>query len=186
MVAVILSFFLPIDDTVLGVPFFWKMYPSYVLFFFGGALAQVNNWMDEIKNKNRFIIYGVAVISAIALGITFKYPIPIHCLSAGIAILPAIPVSLAITVFFYDFVNQKYAVTPFFSKAMYTAYLIQLLGLVSVSIKCWWLIMGAVGSDGQDTGLVFAGWLFSSVMALALCWTLGYAIVSIPGFSKVL
>ena len=70
---------------------------------------------------------------------------------------------------------------------MYTAYLIQFTVPNWLAIKFWILVLGAIGSDGHiGGGLEFAGWIFRSVMALILSWTLGYAIVSIPGFSQVL
>merc|ERR1712146_709470 len=85
--------------------------------------------------------------------------------------------------FLPDFVNKKYTVTPFFSKAMYTSYLVQMV-TVYAAIKCWFLIVGVVGSDGILINL--AGLIFTSMLGLVFTWTLGYAIVSIPGFSQVL
>ena len=195
VLAGVITIFLPFDASLFNVPAGWVYYPSYVVYFFGGALAQTNNWMDAIKDKSRLVIYCWAIASVVTyvaviivvrehgeyLGLVLGYFIN-YVLDVAIGI----PISLAVTVFFHDFINRKFAVTLFFSKAMYTAYLIQEIVPNWLTIKCWILVLGAIGSDGQGGGLEFAGWIFRSVMALILNWTLGYAIVSIPGFSQVL
>jgi hypothetical protein len=63
---VVLMFF-PMLGGVISVPVFWLMYLSYVVFFFGGALAQRNNWMEAIKTKSRLAIYLWAILSAALL-----------------------------------------------------------------------------------------------------------------------
>lgn len=187
LLAALLSlFFPPAPAYFFTVPLFWIYYPSYILFFFGGALAQVNNWMDEIKDKSRLVIYAWAII-CIAIGATvslfgMEYTF-LQPLQVAVGAAVGIPISLAVTVFFHDFVNKKYTVTPFFSKAMYTSYLVQMV-TVYAAIKCWFLIVGVVGSDGILINL--AGLIFTSMLGLVFTWTLGYAIVSIPGFSQVL
>ena len=195
----VISIFIPFEAELFNVPSGWFWYPSYVVFFFGGALAQTNNWMDSIKDKSRLAIYCWAIASVVGLVTLvvvqlvlkedgeYLPPLLRQFLYKLTQVAIGIPISLAVTVFFHDFVNRKFAVTPFFSKAMYTAYLIQFLGPNWIAIKCWILILGAIGSDGHiGGGLQFAGLMFRSVMALILSWTLGYAIVSIPGFSQVL
>ena len=60
----ILLLFTDPGGTFFTVPGFWWHYPSYILFFFGGALAQRNEWMTSIKNMSRIVIYLWAVLSA--------------------------------------------------------------------------------------------------------------------------
>merc|ERR1712113_1141233 len=55
------------DGFFFGVPQFWSNYLSYPIFFFAGALAQRNSWMDEIKQMPRLGIYSLAVISTIII-----------------------------------------------------------------------------------------------------------------------
>merc|ERR1712149_80629 len=47
---------------ILMVPEFWKFYLGYLVFFFGGALASRNNWMESIKAMRRAPIYVLAAI----------------------------------------------------------------------------------------------------------------------------
>lgn len=187
LLAAFLSLFFPPPlGYFFTVPMFWIYYPSYILFFFGGALAQVNNWMDALKEKSRLTIYTWAIICITIWAVVSLYGMELPFLlplQLGIGAAVGIPISLAVTVFFHDFVNQKYSVTPFFSKAMYTSYLIQFVPIYA-AIKCWYLIMGAVGSGGLL--IYLAGLIFTSLLGLIFSWTLGYAIVSIPGFSQVL
>ena len=58
-------------DPFFGVPFFWRDFPSYPLYFFAGAIAQRNNWMDVMRQKSRLAIYSWA-IATIALDVCFK------------------------------------------------------------------------------------------------------------------
>jgi hypothetical protein len=100
--------------------------------------------------------------------------------------IQSIPIGLAITIFFLDFVNTKYFFTDFFSKSMYTAYLIQFILPIPAAIRCWQLVMDATGINGLEGGWIIVGFLFSSVLALIFTWTLAYIIWSIPGVSKIL
>ena len=108
--------------------------------------------------------------------------------------------SLAVSVFFMDYVNKKYFCTAFFSKAMYTAYIIQFSFPMLVCLKLFGMILQATGNiaytEGSDPSidtayivndnLIFPGWLFVSTVTLIIVWPMAYAIRSIPGFSQVL
>jgi len=58
---------------VMFVPYFWTLYTSYVLLFFGEALAQRNSWVDAIKNKYRLVIYLLAIVSTVAFNVASIY-----------------------------------------------------------------------------------------------------------------
>ena len=132
----ILLLFTDPGGNFLTVPGFWSNYPSYIPFFFAGTIAQRNDWMTSIKNMSRVVIYLWAVLSIVlrcALSITLSGNDSIPSwvgllLGQGIiwkGVL-CMGLSLAVTVFFMDYGNRKYKyLTPFFSKAMYTAYIIQ-------------------------------------------------------------
>ena len=60
----ILLLFTDPGGNFLAVPGFWANYLSYIPFFFGGAIAQRNDWMKSIKNMSRIVIYLWAVLSA--------------------------------------------------------------------------------------------------------------------------
>ena len=106
---------------------------------------------------------------------------------------------LAVTVFFMDHCNKKYWCTPFFSKAMYTAYILQTVP-VMIGLKVLLVISeptGNVAYNSDDatgnwsmyitnSNLIFPGWLLVCVIALLIDWPLAYAVRSIPGFSEVL
>jgi glucan biosynthesis protein C len=182
-------FFPPFSDFI--TPLFWQSYWGYIVFFFGGALAARNDWIEEIKvNKSRIAIYLWALVSAGVFGICFLL---LNEASPAVTFaiffvfgIQSIPMGLAITIFFMDFVNTKYFFTDFFSKSMYTAYLIQEVLPVPAAIRCWQLVMDATGINGIDGGWIMVGFLFSSVLALIFNWTLAYIICSIPGVSKIL
>ena len=190
LAAGITTLFFPFFDNVITVPQFWISYWAYILFFFGGALAARNNWIEEIKvNKSRIVIYLWALVSAVVFGIIFITNKPTPALNSYFAFvygIQCIPIGLAVTIFFMDFVNTKYFFTDFFSKSMYTAYLIQMILPVPAALKCWQLVMNATNINGTDGGWVMVGFLFSSVLALIFDWTLAYIIWSIPGVSKIL
>ena len=46
-------------------------------------------------------------------------------------------------VFFMDWFHKKYSSTSFFSKSMYTAYIIQFVFPISAANKCWILVLQA-------------------------------------------
>jgi hypothetical protein len=124
----ILLLFFPQYDMFFSVAMFWGDYPSYPLYFFGGALAQRNGWMDEIKEKSRAAIYGLMIlfwlIFAVVYTLFFKrMPVVASALFTGIVWkgLLSMTICLAMTVFFMDYVNKSYFCTRVFSKAMYTS-----------------------------------------------------------------
>ena len=206
----ILMMFFP-DYSFWNLPCFWSDFLSYPIFFFAGAVAQRNSWMECIKEKSRLVIYGITVASWIVyFSLLFK-------VSPGLggSMSPTLWafirgllwkgimgmfMSLSVTVFFMDYANKKYFCTRFFSEAMYTAYIIQQLFPILVGSKCFLLILDATGNleylDPSNPSienayianpnLVFPGWLLISVIALVIDWPLAYAIHSIPGFSQVL
>merc|ERR1712224_91294 len=107
-------------------------------------------------------------------------------------------ISLAVTVFFMDFVNNSYWCTKFFTVSMYTAYIIQPI-VITFAQWFWILILkstnnlevgkndvGKVTYSYSDENLVFPGWLFVSTVTMIVIWPLSYLIRSIPGFSEVL
>merc|ERR1711865_794289 len=73
----IISLFFPPSDSFSGVPTFFKNYFSYILFFFGGAIAQRNNWMDDIKVKRSRIAIYTWMILAFLLAVLFIEVLPI-------------------------------------------------------------------------------------------------------------
>jgi len=174
---------------------FWGQYFSYVVFFFGGAVAQRNNWMEAIKTKSRVVIYLWAILSTVGavifaylaniLGLGFAWDFGFGFFFGG---LMTVSISLAVTVFFMDCVDKKYLFTNFFAKSMYTAYIIHHGIPIRTALKCWKLILEASGIESVDgnTILPYAGFLFTSAIALIIVWPLAYCIRSIPGFSQVL
>jgi len=77
MIGSVLPLFFPQTETVITVPNFWNQYISYIVFFFGGALAQRNNWMEAIEKKPRLEIYLWRLISlaiSMTLNILGDYP----------------------------------------------------------------------------------------------------------------
>jgi hypothetical protein len=124
----ILLLFFPADDNFFAVPQFWQDYPSYPLYFVGGALAQRNGWMGEIKEKSRTTIYGLMNLFWLLWAIVYtlfieRMPAVASALFRGILWkgLLSMTIYLVMTVFFMDFVNKSYFCTSFFSKAMYTS-----------------------------------------------------------------
>ena len=199
--------FFPVDGSVINTPQFWSQYPTYVVFFFGGALAQRNNWMEAIKTKSRLAIYLWAIISILGIWAVFAaklllLPFWSMTLIQGLVIVGqcGVSISLAVTVFFMDYVDKSYFFTDFFSKSMYTAYIIQSVFPILAATKCWILVLeatdnveyiNATDSDPaywyiENGNLALPGFLFTSVITLIIIWPMAYSIRSIPGFSQVL
>ena len=116
----ILLLFTNPEGSFLAVPLFWKNYPSYIPFFFGGAIAQRNEWMTSISDMSRVVIYLWAVLSAAlycTLFIIFSGNILPQwpswlALLLGQGIIQkgvlCMGLSLAVSVFFMDYGNRKY------------------------------------------------------------------------------
>jgi len=200
-------------DFFFGVPVFWQDFPTFPIYFFGGAIAQRNNWMDNIRQMSRLAIYSWA-IAAFALNTCATAFISAKVMSSPssgefvvVQIITGlvykgilqVGICLAVSVFFMDHFNKKYWCTPFFSKAMYTAYIIQFAAPMLIGLKVTFVILEATGNvayrDGSTSiasmyitnpNLIFPGWLLISGITLLINWPLAYAIRSIPGFSKVL
>ena len=124
----IIDLFFPFGDKFFNVPLFFEYYFSYILFFFGGAIAQRNNWMDDIKAKRSRIVIYTWMILAFLFVVLFIVVLPILSYPTAIidhpSLIPFIwaflkgPVcmglSLGITVFFMDYVIRSYWYTQFF------------------------------------------------------------------------
>lgn len=202
---------LPSVADPLYVFFFWRMFLTYIVTFFGGACAQRNNWMDAIKEKSRITIYSLAVVALVPFCVNNEYdrrylesvesgeilPYPTWWVQYGKNIFlffltPFVGVflSLAVTVFFMDFLNKTYCCTPFFAKAMYTAYIIQ-IPIINISSWLWFLVQEAAGVDVTfaiqiPTNLMCPAFFFTFILSSLIIWPLAYGIRSIPGFSQVL
>jgi len=188
-----------------AVPLFWRNYPQYVFYFFGGCIAQRNDWMTELKtNRSRIGIY-------VWLVLTFAMKRLTNCLEDALNESAAtffrnllmqgvmgMGISLGVTVFFMDFVNSSYWCTKFFEKSMYTAYLLQFIPL-TFSLRCWfWVLKSTDGveittnQDGTisyaytNLNMILPGFFMVAAITMILLWPLAYGIRSIPGFSKVL
>merc|ERR1712113_731127 len=189
----ITSIFLPSQNDAVGVPHFWRAYPSYVILFFSGALASRNEWMETIKNMSRFIIYvwAFTVYAILMVGLflmpkyTFFQTLAGWCFGQFMIGIQCIPWILCTTVFFMDFVNNKYFCTVFFTKAMYTSYLIHSQVIILVAL-IWAKITDVAGFNSWSEGGWVATCLFITLVSLSISWPLAYGIVSIPGFSNVL
>ena len=197
----------PSSDGIMMVPTFWNQYLGYVVFFFGGALAMRNNWMESIKAMRRAPIYVLAAIcfGLIAFEIFYETPVnwPLWATTLYHAVTTAgwgaIVFSLAVTVFFMDFFDKTYFFTDFFAKSMYTAYIIHmpigiplavasLTALYEATGHIEWVEMEGVGEFYyiEDPNYFFAAFVFVAVVANIITWPLAYGIRSIPGFSQVL
>jgi hypothetical protein len=110
--------------------------------------------MEYIKKKSRAAIYLWASVSIMIFAATeLLGPIYDPAQSPVLhAIILAIygfvndgyiglSVSLSITVFFMDYVDKEYFCTDFFTKSMYTAYIIQLSFPILAAAKCWVLLL---------------------------------------------
>merc|ERR1712176_186675 len=203
------------DKGFAGVPCFWKQYPSYVLLFFGGVVAQRNNWMDAIKKTStatRIGVYAVCLVMIAWLFVVTNILTPSFnseaggiawnfFLGTGFYASMWLPLDLAVTYFFMDFVNFTIpGVTDFFAKSMYTAYIIQFLGPMAAAFFATVAVANAnnlvgkqliftpennVATYSEDT-YVIPMWLLCTVITYIIIWPLAYGIRSIPGFSKVL
>ena len=165
----ILMLFQPSDHggRFLAVPMFAQDYISYPTYFFGGALAQRNNWMRTIETKfSRKVIYGVALLAISIVAIVKHYSgdnyvistigkaLIIHVLLNGILFkgILSMAMNLAVSVFFMDYGKKQYqCITNFFAKGMYTAYIIQFLLPIPIGYKCFILILEKTGQLGIDT-----------------------------------
>ena len=67
----ILLLFLPAGDFFFAVPQFWADFPAYPIYFFAGAVAQRNDWMESIKEKSRVAIYLWTIVSIILLAVYY-------------------------------------------------------------------------------------------------------------------
>merc|ERR1711937_707954 len=107
--------------------------------------------------------------------------------------------SLAVTVFFMDFLDKTYFFTDFFAKSMYTAYIIHMPITISLAVASLTALYEATGhmvwlemeSGGEfyyieDPNYFFAAFVFVAVVTTIITWPLAYGIRSIPGFSQVL
>jgi len=203
----IINLFLPGDRSFFGASVFGFDYFSSILFFFGGAIAQRNNWMDDIKEKrSRMAIYSWMILAFLFVIWNFvlfpllgfptsytDYP-SLHVIGFAVYIGPVqMGLSLGVVVFFMDYVNRSYWCTQFFSVSMYTAYIIQ-PAVITFTQWIWILVLQAtnnvtIASQAfyyNNGNLILPGFIFESMLTLILIWPLSYGIRSIPGFSKVL
>jgi len=209
LVGSVLSLLFPSYVPLFGIPFATEQIFIYTLFFYGGALAERNNWMEDLKSSSRVAIYVGAILSWILL-------LPVRTVVTRFVVLPAwvetvwkafffggicpVFIGLAVTIFFMDFVNKKYFFTNFFAKSMYTAYIFQRIP-IAIGMKLWVIIMQTTGyitdeNPGpfmepgsyyiQQEYAVFLGILFLSIFSMVVVWPMAYGIRSIPGFSNVL
>jgi len=197
----------PSPPNVMMVPYFWNLYLGYVVFFFGGALAFRNNWMESIKAMPRAPIYVLTVICFGLIVVEIFLQTMVNWPAWGYTLFHALnqagwgPVvfSLAVTVFFMDFLDKTYFFTDFFAKSMYTAYIIHMPITISLAVASLtalyeatghivWLEMEGVGEFYyiEDPNYFFAAFVFVAVVANIITWPLAYGIRSIPGFSQVL
>merc|ERR1712003_96384 len=196
------------SDGIMMVPYFWGWDLGYVVCFFGGALAQRNNWMESIKAMRRAPIYVLAVICfgllvfMIFYDIPSKWPLWATMLYNGVTTAGwgTVVFSLAVTVFFMDFFDKTYFFTDFFAKSMYTAYIIHMPIGIPLAAAIPVAVFEAAGvivftqADGLGEfyliagggSYLFAAFIFLVVVAMAITWPLAYGIRSIPGFSQVL
>merc|ERR1712224_186832 len=202
-----MGMFFPPQAYVGLVPLFFNEYLSYVVFFFGGALAKQNRWMESLREQPRKPIYFWAAASALLSLSFWDFATSFWAsrLYSGFFMfggMNAVSISLAVTVFFMDYVDKPYRFTKFFGKSMYTAYIIHMAFPLQAATKCWILILEANNSieyvDKEEQGfkgiyyyiengnLVYLGFLFVSLGALMITWPMAYCIRSIPGFSKIL
>lgn len=203
----IINLFLPGDRSFFGASVFGFDYFASILFFFGGAIAQRNNWMDDIKEKrSRMAIYSWMILAFLFVIWNFvlfplvgyptaytDYP-SLHLIGFAVYSGPVqMGLSLGVVVFFMDYVNRSYWCTQFFSVSMYTAYIIQPV-VIEFTQWIWILVLQAtnnvtIASQAfyyNNGNLILPGFIFESMLTLILIWPLSYGIRSIPGFSKVL
>merc|ERR1711937_666864 len=191
------------QEGILMVPDFWGHYLGYVEYFFGGALAQRNNWMESIKAMRRAPIYVLTVICfglvvfAVFYELASKWPLWASTLFNGGTTdggWCTVVFSLAVTVFFMDFFDKTYFFTDFYAKSMYTAYIIHMpigIPLAVASLIALYEATGHMVFDDPNYYIIganywFAGFVFVAVVTNVITWPLAYGIRSIPGFSQVL
>jgi len=191
------------QEGILMVPDFWGHYLGYVVYFFGGALAQRNNWMESIKAMRRAPIYVLTVICfglvvfAVFYELASKWPLWASTLFNGVTTdggWCTVVFSLAVTVFFMDFFDKTYFFTDFYAKSMYTAYIIHMpigIPLAVASLIALYEATGHMVFDDPNYYIIganywFAGFVFVAVVTNVITWPLAYGIRSIPGFSQVL
>jgi len=160
----ITSIFLPAMTNVMEIGLFWWRYPGFVILFFSGALASRNEWMESIKNMSRIVIYvwAFATYAIFMVGFYFSagnneelfQTLWATFISLFVMGIQCIPWVLCTTVFFMDFVNNKYFCTAFFTKAMYTAYLIH-ADVIDLVALIWAKITDATGFNPWSEG----GWI---------------------------
>jgi len=198
----------PYLPEIFGIPFSTRQSLQYVAMFFGGGIAQRNNWMEKIKEKSKAILYTSPLLLAILIAASANFEMftrlqgdpdaPTWYFAWGFAYFDAflapfvmVFLSLAVTVFFMNFVNRAYFCTPFFSKSMYTAYIIH-YPIVKLVQWAWIAMLKSIDSVEMygnlfvNPNLYFPSFLFMAFFGLLLTWPLAYGIVSIPGFSQVL
>jgi len=205
----ILMLFFPATDFFFTVPKFWQDFPSYPLYFFGGVIAQRNAWMEKIKDMHRVEIYLSMIISelmtvCILVLLPGNVPDVLFTLLQGTVWkgLVSVTTCLALSVFFMDYGNKSYCCTNFFSKSMYTAYIIQYV-VIQFGLKVMLIVFESTGSivyDGDQSSpniydrkmkfindnLIFPAWLLTASVALGIIWPLSHCLKAIPGFSQVL
>lgn len=208
LLAGLLSIVFPGDSGVLMVPMFWSHYLGYLVFFFGGALASRNNWMESIRAMRRAPIYVLAAICFSLIVVetfvisTSSWPLWGRILYTAVTTdggWCTMMFSLAVTVFFMDFLDKTYFFTDFFAKSMYTAYIIHM----PIAIPCASAILRVIYETtghmvffedeiykgmyliiGQE--YYFAAVVFMAVVAMIFTWPLAYGIRSIPVLSQIL
>ena len=196
-----INLFFPFGDEFFHVPLFFVDYFSFILFFFGGAIAQRNNWMDDIQAKRSRIAIYTWMILAILIEVlhdvvipilgNFTVPLPIWVFVYDGPVQMGL--SLGVVVFFMDYVNRSYWCTQFFSVSMYTAYIIQPI-VITFTQWFWILVLKATNNVTIESqtytytngNLILPGFIFVSMLTMIIIWPLSYGIRSIPGFSQVL
>lgn len=123
------TLFFPLYDTYFFTPRFFSDYLSFVVFFFGGALASRNNWLEDLQNipkSARSIIYGCSIFFPL-LRYVWEYHlyhmkdnILLHYIFNTFAVNGVVTMyfNITITLFFMQFMNKKFWFTDFSSKAM--------------------------------------------------------------------
>jgi len=210
----VMTMFFPNESIIGYTPIFWSFFLSYIVFFFAGALAQRNNWMEDIKNMNRTLIYSFTIVTTAPVvagrwlyfeeGIAPFWSIELFSGLTFAGGFFAVSWSLSVTVFFMDFMDKKFFCTDFFAKTMYTAYIIHYVFPRIVGWYCALLVLEATGNAflvtepvegfslpppfwyGSNPDLLIPFCLLSAAISVLITWTLAYAIYKIPGFSQVL
>ena len=194
--------------TYFLVPQFAQDYVSYPVYFFGGVLAQKNEWMTTIQTSvSRKLTYGSALFSCVIVSVTMHHIDQYYVKSVTMALctllifkgivfkgILSMLMTLAITCFFMDYGNGKSSLTDFLSKGAYTAYIIQFLFPIPAAYKCFTVILNNTGNLAFESSarlnrydamyttndhLLFPGWLLVSAVALLIIWPMAHAVQSI-------